>query len=41
MEVVNLEDRYAESGKPDDLMRKYGLTSATIVEAAERVLVRT
>jgi transketolase len=41
MEVVNLEDRYAESGKPDDLMRKYGLTSLAIVEAAERVLART
>lgn len=40
IEVVNLGDRYAESGKPDDLLRKYGLTSAAIVDAAERVLAR-
>jgi transketolase len=39
--VVNLGDQYAESGKPDDLMQKYGLTSAAIVDAAERVLART
>lgn len=41
MEVVNLGDQYAESGKPDDLMRKYRLTSEAIVAAAERVLERT
>ena len=41
VEVVNLGDRYAESGKPDDLLRKYGLTSAAIVDAAERVIART
>lgn len=41
MEVVNLGDRYAESGKPDDLMRKYELTADAIVNAAERVLART
>ena len=41
MEVVNLGDSYAESGKPDDLMRKYRLTSEAIVAAAERVLERT
>lgn len=41
IEVVNLGDQYAESGKPDDLLAKYGLTSAAIVDAAERVLART
>ncbi len=40
MEVVNLGDQYAESGKPDDLMQKYNLTSAAIIEAAERLLDR-
>ena len=40
MEVVNLGDQYAESGKPDDLMKKYNLTSAAIIEAAERLLAR-
>jgi transketolase len=40
VEYVDLGDRYAESGKPDDLMRKYGMTSDAIVAAAERVLAR-
>jgi transketolase len=35
---VNLGDRYAESGAPEDLLRKYGLTSAEIAAAAERVM---
>lgn len=40
IEFVNLGDRYAESGKPDDLLRKYGMTADRIVEAAERVVRR-
>jgi transketolase len=40
VEYVNLGDRYAESGKPDDLLQKYGMTAANIVSAAERVLAR-
>lgn len=40
IEYVDLGDRYAESGKPDDLMRKYGMTAENIVAAAERVLTR-
>lgn len=39
-EFVNLGDSYAESGKPDDLMRKYGMTADRIVEAAERAVQR-
>jgi transketolase len=39
-EFVDLGDRYAESGKPDDLLRKYGMTADAIVAAAERVLAR-
>ena len=35
---VNLGDRYAESGKPDDLLRKYGMTADAIVTAAESVV---
>jgi transketolase len=37
MAFVNLGDTFAESGAPDALMAKYGLTSSAIVEAAERV----
>ncbi len=40
VEYVNLGDRYAESGKPDDLMEKYGMTAKNVVAAAERVLAR-
>jgi transketolase len=40
VEYVNLGDRYAESGKPDDLLDKYGLRAKNNVSAAERVLAR-
>lgn len=40
IEFVDLGDRYAESGKPDDLLRKYELTAEAIVSAALRVLDR-
>jgi transketolase len=40
VEYVNLGDRYAESGKPDDLLDKYGMRAKNIVSAAERVLAR-
>lgn len=40
MESVDLEDSYAESGKPEDLLEKYGMTAAEIVNAADRVLAR-
>ncbi|HEU4565633.1 MAG TPA: transketolase C-terminal domain-containing protein [Gemmatimonadaceae bacterium] len=40
VEYVDLDDRYAESGKPEDLMKKYGMTAEAVVSAAERVLAR-
>ncbi len=40
IEYVNLGDQYAESGKPEDLLQKYGMTADSIVSAAERVLDR-
>jgi len=40
VEFVNLGDRYAESGKPEDLLRKYRMTADAILSAAERVLRR-
>ena len=40
IEFVDLGDRYAESGKPDDLLRKYGMTADAIVNAAQSVLRR-
>jgi transketolase len=40
MAYVNVGDRYAESGDPDGLLEKYGLTSQAIVEAVRRVARR-
>ena len=37
MAYVNLGDRYAESGDPQVLLEKYGLTPAAIVEAVRKV----
>jgi transketolase len=35
---VNLGDRFAESGSEQELLEKYGLTSADIVRAAEQAV---
>lgn len=40
MEFVGLDDTYAESGDPEALMRKYGLTANEVVAAVRRVLQR-
>jgi len=40
MEMVAIQDTYAESGKPEELMEKYGLTARRIAEAARRVVQR-
>lgn len=40
MAFVDLDDRYAESGSPEDLLRAYGLTSERIVAAALELLER-
>jgi transketolase len=38
MRFVNLGDTFAESGKPDELLAKYHLTTADIVAAAKELL---
>ena len=40
MEFVGLDDTYAESGDPEALMRKYGLTAAEVVAAVRRAVGR-
>ena len=40
MEFVAIQDTYAESGKPEELLEKYGLTARHVVQAAERVVKR-
>ena len=40
LELVGVRDTFGESGTPDQLMEKYGLTANHIVEAAERAMAR-
>lgn len=40
MEYVAVNDSFGESGKPEDLMKKYGLTAGNIVEKVKKVLQR-
>jgi transketolase len=40
MEFVAVNDSFGESGTPDQLLEKYGLTIAAIVAAAERAVLR-
>lgn len=40
MEFVAIRDTYAESGAPEELLEKYGLTARHIVQAAERLLLK-
>ena len=38
--MIGTEDTFGESGKADDLLKKYGLTVEHIVEESIRVLER-
>ncbi|HTJ14143.1 MAG TPA: transketolase C-terminal domain-containing protein [Dinghuibacter sp.] len=40
IEYVGTKDTFGESGKPEDLLVKYGLDSVDIVAAAEKAIVR-
>lgn len=40
MQYVAVNDSFGESGKPDQLMKKYGLDAAHIVKAVQKVLRR-
>jgi transketolase len=40
LEFVNVGDTYAESGDPDGLLEKYGLTAANVVAAVRRAIGR-
>jgi transketolase len=40
MELLSLKDTYAESGKPAELLEKYGLTSQGIILAVRNVIKR-
>jgi transketolase len=40
MEFVNLKDKYALSGKPEELLQRYGLTAKDIEKAVKSVVKR-
>jgi transketolase len=40
MEFVGLQDTYAESGEPDELMDKYGLVARDVAAAVRKVVAR-
>lgn len=40
IEFIAIQDTYAESGKPEELFQKYGLTSTHIIQAAKKVLAK-
>ncbi len=40
MEMIAVDDSFGESGKPEKLMEKYGLSTENIVAAAETVILR-
>ena len=40
MEYIAVNDRFGESGTPEELMKKYGLDTPDIINAAERVISR-
>ena len=40
MERVGVKDTFGESGKPNDLLEKYGLKAKDIIQAAHKVMKR-
>lgn len=40
IEYIGTYDTFGESGKPEELLKKYGLDTPNIVEAAEKVIAR-
>ena len=40
MEMVAVDDRFGQSGKPEELLKKYGLDVPDIVEAAIKAIAR-
>ncbi len=40
LNIVGTKDTFGESGKPFDLLKKYGLDTSDIVAAAERVIAK-
>ena len=40
MEIIGVQDRFGESGEPNELLEKFGLTSKNVIEAAKKAIKR-
>ena len=40
LEIVAVNDQFGESGKPEELLDKYGLSTENIVEKAKKAIQR-
>jgi transketolase len=40
IEIVAVEDKFGQSGKPDELWEEYGLTVENIIEKSKKVVKR-
>ena len=40
IEMIGVDDSFGESGKPEELMEKYGLNTTNIISACKKVLKR-
>jgi transketolase len=40
MEFIGVQDRFGESGKPNELIEAFGMGVGSIVQAAERLMQR-
>jgi transketolase len=40
IEMIGMPDHFGESGKPDELLEKYGMKAKNIIEAAKKVIAR-
>lgn len=40
LEMVAVNDSFGESGKPEELLKKYGLEASNVVEAVKKVIAR-
>ena len=40
MEIIGVQDRFGESGEPNELLEKFGLTAKNIIEAVKKVIKR-
>lgn len=40
VEIIGVEDRFGESGKPNELLKEFGLTAENIIKAVEKVIKR-